>query len=214
MNIRRQGRTDPIAIWACYSSSYGMMMVGYGAMMTWPTWSQWILSYFSIRCDVVSVFLSNHFFSQQLNNHPTNRLLLSPNMPMLNSHTFQSASGVNTITRPVPKRSGGDYPSGQQVVITNLVSFWWKTDLFQSRSMIWSLPTFLWPKSSRLLEWTTTSGFKPFSTMKSWRGSGGKNWLIHTNDSYGESSEWGWSIQRQERRPWMLLQGPWDTPRP
>ena len=73
---------------------------------------------------------SNHFSSQQLNNHPTNRPFFFPNMPMLNSHTFQSASGVNTITRPVPKRSGGDYPSGQQVVVTNLVSFWWRLICF------------------------------------------------------------------------------------
>ena len=42
-------------------------------------------------------------------------------MPMLNSRTFQSASGVNTITRPTPRRSAGDYLSGQQVVIANLV---------------------------------------------------------------------------------------------
>ena len=61
------------------------------------------------------VLSSNHFSSQQLNNYLTNHLLLYPNMPMLNSRTFQSASGVNTITRPVPKRSGGDYPSGQEV---------------------------------------------------------------------------------------------------
>ena len=56
--------------------------------------------------------------TQQL---PNNCLLLSSNMPMLNSRTFQSASGVNTITRPTLKRSGGDYPSGQQVVVANLV---------------------------------------------------------------------------------------------
>ena len=77
--------------------------------------SRWSLSYFGIRCDVVLVLSSNHFSSQQLNNHPTIHLFFYPNMPMLNSCTFQSASGVNTITRPVPKRSGGDYSSGQQV---------------------------------------------------------------------------------------------------
>ena len=92
-------------------------------------WSWWSLSYFGIRHDVVSVLSSNHFSFQLLNNHPTNCFLLSSNMPMLNSRTFQSASGVNTINRPVPKRSGGDYPSGQQVVIANLVSFWLKTNL-------------------------------------------------------------------------------------
>ena len=85
--------------------------------------SRWSLSYFGIRRDVVSALSFNHFSSQHLNNHPTNCLLLHPNMPMLNCCTFQSASGVNTITRPVPKRSGGDYPSGQQVIVTNLVSF-------------------------------------------------------------------------------------------
>ena len=92
--------------------------------------SRWSLSFFSIRHDIVPVLSSNHFSSQQLNNHPTNRLLLYSNMPMLNSHTFQSASGVNTITRLVPKRSGGDYPSGQHVVVTNLVSFWWRLICF------------------------------------------------------------------------------------
>ena len=89
-------------------------------------YSRWSLPYFGIRCDIVSVLSSNHFSFQQLNNHLTNHLLLLPNMPMLDSRTFQSASGVNTITRPVPKRSGGDYPSGQQVVVANLVSFCWR----------------------------------------------------------------------------------------
>ena len=56
--------------------------------------------------------------TQQLTN---NRLLLYSTMPMLNSRTFQSASVTNTITRPTPRRSGGDYPYGQQVVIENLV---------------------------------------------------------------------------------------------
>ena len=75
---------------------------------------------------------------QPLNNRP----LLYSTMPMINSHTFQSANGLNTITRPTPKRSRGDYPSGQQVVVTNLSSFWLKTNLLQFRSMIWSLQTF------------------------------------------------------------------------
>ena len=154
-------------------------------------WSRWSLSYFGIRRDVMSVLSSNHFSSQQLNNHPTNHLLLFPNMPMLNSCTFQSASGVNTITRLVPKRSGGDYPSGQQVIIANLVSFWLKTNLLQFRSMIWSSQTSPYPRSSRPLEWTTIFGCRPSSTTKSWRGSGVRNQLIHTNDSCGESLEWG-----------------------
>ena len=66
-------------------------------------WSRWSLSYFGIRRNVVSVLSSNHFSLQHLNNHLTNHLLLFPNMPMLNSRTFQSASGVNTITRPVSR---------------------------------------------------------------------------------------------------------------
>ena len=133
-------------------------------------WSRWSLSYFSIRHDVVLVLSSNHFSSQQLNKHPANHPLFYPNMPMLNSRTFQSASGVNTITRPVPKRSGGDYPSGQQVVVTNLVLFRWRLICYDFRSMIWSSQITPCPRSSRLLEWTTTSGCKPSSTMKSWRG--------------------------------------------
>ena len=114
----------------------------------------------------VSLFIQSILLTttQQL---PNNCLLLSSNMPMLNSCTFQSASGLNTITRPPPKRSGGDYPSGQQVIVTNLVSFWLKTDLFWPRSMIWSLLTSLWLRSSRLLGWTITCGFKPSSITKS-----------------------------------------------
>ena len=89
-------------------------------------WSWWSLSYFGIRRDVVSVLSSNHFSSQQLDNYPTTIHFFYPTMPILNSHTFQSASGVNTITRPTPRRSGGDYPSGQQVVVANLVLIDWR----------------------------------------------------------------------------------------
>ena len=85
-------------------------------------WSQWSLSYFGIRCDVVSVLPSNHFSSQQLNNHTITAPISLSTMPMLNSQMFQSANGVNTITRLTPRRSGGYYPSGQQVVVTNLSS--------------------------------------------------------------------------------------------
>ena len=92
--------------------------------------SRWSLSYFGIRCDVVSVLSSNHFSSQQLTNHPTNRSLLFPNMPMMNSRTFQSSSGLNTITRPSPRRSGGDYPSGQQVCQNESGLLLMKTDCF------------------------------------------------------------------------------------
>ena len=105
--------------------------------------SRWSLSYFSIRRDVVSVLSSNHFSSQQLINHPTNRLLLFPNMPMMNSRTFQSSSGLNTITRPSPRRSGGDYPSGQQVCRNKSGLLLMKTDLYRLRSMTWSLQTSL-----------------------------------------------------------------------
>ena len=85
---------------------------------------------------------------------------------MTNSHTFQSASGLNTITRPTPKRSGGNYPPEQQVVITNLVSFWWKTDLLRFRSMIWSSQTFPFPRSSKPWEWQLPLGVSP---LQPWR---------------------------------------------
>ena len=78
-----------------------------------------LLWYKSQRCVglvIQSLLLTT---TQQQNN---NRLFLSSIMPMLNSRTFQSASGVNTITRPTPRRSGGDYLSGQQVVVPNLSS--------------------------------------------------------------------------------------------
>ena len=111
--------------------------------------SRWSLSCFGIRCDVVLVLSSNHFSSQQLTNYPTNRLLPLPIMPMMNSRTFQSSSGLNTITRPTPKRSGGDYPSGQQVVVTNLVSFWLKTNLLWFRSMICHEYEYLFQRSRK-----------------------------------------------------------------
>ena len=104
-------------------------------------WSQWSLSYFGIRCDIMSVLSSNHFSSQQLTNYPTNCLLFYPNMPMMNSRTFQSSSGLNTITRPSPRRSGGDYPSGQQVCQSKSGLLLMKTDLSRLRSMTWSLQT-------------------------------------------------------------------------
>ena len=105
-------------------------------------WSRWSLSYLGIRHNVVSVLSSNHFSLQQLINYPTNRLLLRPNMPMTNSRTFQSSSGLNTITRPTPKRSGGDYPSGQQVCHNKFGLLLMKTNLFRLRSMTWSSQTF------------------------------------------------------------------------
>ena len=149
--------------------------------------------------------------TQQL---PNNRPLLYSIMPMLNSRTFQSASGVNTITRPTPRRSGGDYPFGQQVVVTNLSSVDWRLICYDFRSMTWCSQTFLYPRSSRPWEWTTTSGCKPLLTMKNLKGSGDRSQAILTNDSYGESSEWGWSIQRQERRLWTPLLNSWDIPQP
>ena len=129
-------------------------------------WSQWSLSYFGIRRDVVSVLSSNHFSSQQLTTYPTNRLLPFPVMPMMNSRTFQSSSGLNTITRPSPRRSGGDYPSGQQVCQNKSGLLLMKTDLLWLRSMTWSLQTSPWPRSSRPWGWTTIFGCKPSSTMK------------------------------------------------
>ena len=152
--------------------------------------SRWSLSYFGIRHDVVSVLSSNHF-SQQLNNHPTNRLLLHPNMPMINSRTFQSSSGQNTISRPTPKRSGGDYLSGQQVVITNLVSFWWRLICYDFRSMIWSSQTFPFSRNSRPWEWTIIFGCRPFSTTRNWSDWGDKNQTILIRGSFGGSLEWG-----------------------
>ena len=65
--------------------------------------------------------------THQLPNKP---LTSSSNMPMSNSRTFQSASGLNTITRPTPKRSGGDYPSGQQVCHNKFGLLLMKTDLY------------------------------------------------------------------------------------
>src|ERR1700743_3350033 len=66
-----------------------------------------------------------------------------PNMPMTNSCTFQSSSRLNTITRPSPKRSGGDYPSGQQVCQNKFGLLSMKTNLYRLRSTIWSLQTSL-----------------------------------------------------------------------
>ena len=120
--IRRQNLIDPIAIEAQDAQADGTVNGVLWSDGDMTNWSQWSLSCLGIRCDVVSVLSSNHFPF----NNPTSiqqLLYFYPIMPMLNSHTFQSESGVNTITRPSPRRSGGDYPSGQQVVVTNLSSF-------------------------------------------------------------------------------------------
>ena len=157
----------------------------------------------------MSVLSSNHFSSQQLTNYPTNHLLFYPNMPMMNSRTFQSSSGLNSITRPSPRRSGGDYLSGQQVCRNKSGLLLMKTDLYRLRSMTWSLPTSPWPRSSRLLVWTTTFGFRPSSTMRNLSDWGDKNRLILIKGSFGGLLGWGLSIQRLVRRPWTPLLAPW-----
>ena len=123
--------------------------------------------------------------TQQPPNEPPTSLF---NMPMINSRTFQSSSGLNTITRPSPKRSGGDYPSGQQVCRNKSGLLLMKTDLLRLRSMTWSLQTSPWPRSSRPWEWTTIFGCKPFLTMKNLKGSEDRSQPILTNDSCGELS--------------------------
>ena len=92
--------------------------------------SRWSFSYFGIRRDIMSVLSSNHFSSQQPNNYPTNRLLPFPIMPMMNSRTFQSSSGLNTITRPSPGGLEVTTHQDNRYVETNLVSFWWRLICF------------------------------------------------------------------------------------
>ena len=133
-------------------------------------------------------------------------------MPMLKSHTFQSASGQNTITRPTPQRSGGDYPSGQQVAVYWInLQFDWRLIQHSFRSMIWSSWTFPLPRSSRPWGWMTISGFKPSSIMKSWSGLGVRNQLIHINNSCGESLEWESLILRQLTSLWTPWPNWWGT---
>ena len=79
-----------------------------------------VLSWYKMqRCVGLVVQSLLYSTTQQL---PNNLLNPSFTMPMLNSKTFRSANGLNTITRLTPRRSGGDYLSGQQVVVTNLSS--------------------------------------------------------------------------------------------
>ena len=166
-------------------------MVWYGAMMTWPTGHDGAclsLVYDTMSCQ------SCHPITSPLNNSTTTQqstYFSSLNMPILNSRTFQSSSGLNTITRPSPKRSGGDYPSGQQVCWNKSGLLLMKTDLLQLRSTTWSSLTSPCLKNSRLLGWTITCGFKPSSTMKSWRDSEDKNQLILIRGFFGGSLEWG-----------------------
>ena len=83
-----------------------------------------VLSWYKTWCHVCPVIQSLLYSTtQQL---PNNLLNLFITVPMLNNKTFQSANGLNTITRPTPRRSRGDYLSGQQVVITNLSSIDWR----------------------------------------------------------------------------------------
>ena len=173
-NTQRQGRTNPIVIEAQVTHHMvqgwrDMMGQWHDQLVTMELVLSWYKMWHCVGLVVQSLLYST---TQQLHN---NRPLLRLNMLMLNSWNSQSASGLDTITRLAPRRSGEDYPSGQQVVITNLSSVWLRTNLLQFRSMTWFSPIFLWPRSSRLLEWMTICGCKPSSTMKSWRGSGDKN---------------------------------------
>ena len=168
----------------------------------------WYKTWCRVRLVIQSLLLST---TKQLPNKP---LTSPPNMPMTNSRTFQSASGLNTITRPTPRRSGGDYPSGQQVCRNKFGLLLMKTNLFRLRSMIWSSQTFPWPRSSRLLEWMTICGCRPFLTTKNWSDWGDKNQPTLIKGSFGGSLEWGSLIQRLVRRLWMPLLAPWGTPQP
>ena len=169
------------------------MMWWWGDMVGWwhdqLVMMELVLSWYKMRHRVGLVVQSLLYSTTK--QPPNNCSLLNSNMLMINSCTFHSSNGLNTITRPPPKRSGGDYLSGQQVVITNLSSFWLKTNLLWFRSMIWSSQTFPWPRSSGLLEWTTTCGFRPSSTMKSWSDSGDSNQTILIKGSCGGLSGWG-----------------------
>ena len=104
----------------------------------WSRWSFVLLWYKTRRhvCLVIQSLLLSA--THQLPNKPFTSF---PIMPMMNSRTFQSSSGLNTITRPSPRRSGGDYPSGQQVCQNKSGLLLMKTDLLRLRSMTWSLQT-------------------------------------------------------------------------
>ena len=80
---------------------------------------------YTTRCHVGLVVQS--LFHPTTKHPPNNCSYLSSIMLMLNSWTFQSANGLNTITRLTPRRSGGDYPSGQQVAMYQIfLQFDWR----------------------------------------------------------------------------------------
>ena len=84
-----------------------------------------VLSWYKMRHHVSLVMQSLSYpTTQQL---PKNCSYLFFTMPMLNSQTFQSANGLSIITGPTPRRSGGDYSSGQQVVMYQInLQFDWR----------------------------------------------------------------------------------------
>ena len=87
-----------------------------------------VLLWYKTRCRVGLVIQS--FLLSTTHQLPNKPFTSSTNMPMLNSRTFQSSSGLNSITRPSPKKSGGDYPSGQQVCQNKFGLLLMKTNLF------------------------------------------------------------------------------------
>ena len=155
--------------------------------MTNRSW--WSSCYSGIRHDVMLVLSSNHFSSQQLNNHPTNLYLflqacqcstaVLSNLPVgwtLSLGRFpKDLEGTTCLDNRCRSKSG-----------LRLIEDW----SVHPRFMTWSLPTSLGPRSLRLLEWMTTCGFKPSSTTKSWRGSEDKNRPILIRDFFGGSLGW------------------------
>ena len=92
--------------------------------------SRWSSSYFGIRRNVVSFLSSNHFSSQQLNNHPTNCLLSYPSCPCLTAAPSNLPVGWTPSLGLLQGGLGVTTRQDNRYVETNLVSFWWKLICF------------------------------------------------------------------------------------
>ena len=138
--------------------------------------------------------------THQLPNQPLTSL---PNMPMTNSRTFQSASGLNTITRPAPKRSGGDYPSGQQVYHNKFGLLLMKTNLFRLDPWHGLHGPSLDPGVQNSWDGRLFVGASPFQSRGTWEAQGTRANRSSSTilvENHQDGGDWSWGRREDNGR--------------
>ena len=129
----------------------------------------WSLSYFGIRRDAISVLSSNHFSSQQLITHPTNRLLLCATCQWPTA--IRSSPPVDLTPLLGFLQGGLEVTTCQdnRYVITNLVFFGWRLICFDLDPWHGLYRPPLDPGVQDLGDRWLSLGTSPFQPWRTWK---------------------------------------------